>query len=398
MKNEVSRESERAAAIAQHYSRFRVSERLLLTGHSHQAWPDIAEKGLLESFRDAALHVDDKWGRAMEKTERVRNALRVRLQDPDGEYAFAQSTHDLLLRFLSGLPLRERPRLVTTDSEFHSMRRQFKRLEEEGLEVVWVPSEPMNTLPERMAAEIDERVAAVLVSLVFFNSGRIARGIESLVEPCAKAGAAFLVDTYHATGVLDFSVQELGLESAFMVGGGYKYLQWGEGNCFLRFPSSCDMRPSVTGWFADFAGLDKPQDGGPVPYHSGPARFAGATYDPVSHYRAAAVADFFDEQGLTAPVLRDINQHQLGVLAKAFDQLDLPEDVIWRQRDVPLSETSGFLTLRSPRASELRQALSARGVLTDSRGDRLRFGPAPYLMDGQLEEAMNRLKKCVHHT
>jgi len=27
-------------AIARHYSQFRVAERLLLTGHSHQAWPD----------------------------------------------------------------------------------------------------------------------------------------------------------------------------------------------------------------------------------------------------------------------------------------------------------------------------------------------------------------------
>jgi len=28
-------------ALSPHYSRFRVAERLLLTGHSHQAWPDV---------------------------------------------------------------------------------------------------------------------------------------------------------------------------------------------------------------------------------------------------------------------------------------------------------------------------------------------------------------------
>jgi kynureninase len=27
--------------LAADYSRFRVGERLLLTGHSHQAWPDV---------------------------------------------------------------------------------------------------------------------------------------------------------------------------------------------------------------------------------------------------------------------------------------------------------------------------------------------------------------------
>ena len=32
----------RPNALAAHYSRFRVGERLLLTGHSHQAWPDVS--------------------------------------------------------------------------------------------------------------------------------------------------------------------------------------------------------------------------------------------------------------------------------------------------------------------------------------------------------------------
>jgi kynureninase len=32
-------------ALARHYSRFGVERRLLLTGHSHQAWPDVALEG-----------------------------------------------------------------------------------------------------------------------------------------------------------------------------------------------------------------------------------------------------------------------------------------------------------------------------------------------------------------
>ena len=37
-----------------------------------------------------------------------------------------------MVRLLSALPLAERPRFVTTDGEFYSMRRQFARLAEEG--------------------------------------------------------------------------------------------------------------------------------------------------------------------------------------------------------------------------------------------------------------------------
>lgn len=382
-------------ALAPHYSKFRVSERLLLTGHSHQAWPDIAAAGLMQSFRDAAEHVDGKWGLAWAQSEAMTAALRIRLGDGSGDYAYAQNTHELLLRFLSALPLKERPRIVTTDSEFHSMRRQLKRLEEEGLEVVWVPAEPLESLPERVSKEVDERTSAVMLSLVFFNSGRIARNVGDLVAPCQKMGAELLVDTYHAAGVFDVDIETAGLKDAYLVGGGYKYLQWGEGACFLRFPKECSLRPVCTGWFADFEGLDGPQREGPVVYHDGPSRFAGATYDPASHYRAAAVSAFFDGQGLTPEFLREVNQHQLSLLATEFDALDLPENVVTRDRRVPLSEFSGFLTLTSERAALFQERLKGRGVSTDSRGSKLRLGPAPYLSDRQLRDAMGILGEVV---
>ena len=41
-------------ALARHYGRFDVANRLLLTGHSHQAWPDVALHGQIEAFTDAA--------------------------------------------------------------------------------------------------------------------------------------------------------------------------------------------------------------------------------------------------------------------------------------------------------------------------------------------------------
>ena len=37
---------------------------------------------------------------------------------------------------------------MTTDGEFYSVDRQLKRLQEEGIEVEWVPSEPAETVGE----------------------------------------------------------------------------------------------------------------------------------------------------------------------------------------------------------------------------------------------------------
>jgi kynureninase len=83
------------------------------------------------------------------------------------------------------------------------------------------------------------------------------------------------------------------------------------------------------------------------------------------------------------------------VLASEFDALDLDPGVISRDRDAPLSEIGGFLALRCPAAPSLTTKLRARGVWTDSRGDVLRLGPAPYLSDRQLRDAIAVLGEAV---
>jgi kynureninase len=372
-----------------------VADRLLLTGHSHQAWPDRGFDAQAAAWLDAARYVDDKWDRAFAQADRVREGFARLLGDEGGGIALGSSTHELLVRLLSALPLRVRPRLVTTDGEFHTIRRQLDRLAEEGLAVVRVSEVPLGSLAARLAAAVDDRTALVLVSAVFFDTGRIAPGLAEVAAACRRHGANLLVDAYHALNVVPFSVKAADLGDAFVVGGGYKYCQLGEGNCFLRIPPETDLRPVVTGWFSEFTALADRQMPGKVPYGERGDAFAGATYDPTSHYRAAAVFQFFRDRALTPELLREVSQHQVGVLAAAFDALDLDPETISRDRDVPLSEIGGFLALRSPAAISLARALRARGVLTDARGEVLRLGPAPYLSDRQLGDAVGLLGEAA---
>jgi kynureninase len=378
-------------ALSPHYSRFRVSERLLLTGHSHQAWPDCGFDGQVAAWEDAARYVDDKWEHAFDRAERVRQGFARLMGDAGGGIALGANTHELVVRLLSALPLRPRPRLVTTDGEFHSVRRQLDRLEEEGLAVVRIAEAPLESLATRLSHAVDDRTALVLVSAVFFDTGRIARGLGDVAASCRRHGAGLLVDAYHALNVVPFSPAEEGIGDAFVVGGGYKYCQLGEGNCFLRIPPDTELRPVVTGWFSEFTALADRGRTGRVAYGQGGDRFAGATYDPTSHYRAAAVFDFFRDRGLTPALLREVSRHQIGVLAAGFDALDLDPAVVDRDRDCPLEELGGFLAIRSPVATALAGGLHARGVWTDARGEVLRLGPAPYLSDRQLGEAMGLL-------
>ena len=382
-------------ALARHYSRFRVSERLRLTGHSHQAWPDVGLDAQQRAWLDAAEYADDKWDHAFAQADRVRRGFARLLDDSDGAIALGANTHELVVRWLSALPLGRRPRLVTTTGEFHTIRRQLDRLVEEGIAVVKVPALPAATLAERLARAVDDRTAAVLVSAVLYENAHIVPDLAGVLTACRRTDTHLLIDAYHALDVVPFTLRGAGLAEAFVVGGGYKYCQLGEGNCFLRIPPDCELRPVITGWFGEFETLARGEASGPVSYGVGPARFAGATYDPTSHYRAARVLDFFEEQGLTPQFLRRVSQHQVGLLADRFDALDVDPRLIRRDHTVKLSDLGGFLALQSPQAADLCRGLRDRGVATDYRADVLRLGPAPYQSDEQLNAAMDALGSLV---
>jgi kynureninase len=361
--------------LARHYSRFRVTERILLTGHSHQAWPDVAFEAQQQAWLDTAEHVDDVWDLAFQKANEVRRGFARLLDDTPERIALASNTHELVVRFLSALPLRKRPQVVTTDGEFHTIRRQLDRLAEEGIEVIRVPAMPATTLAERLAITVDDRTAAVLVSSVLYANAHIVPNLKVVAEACERVGAELLVDAYHALNVVPFPLTEEGLQRAYVVGGGYKYCQLGPGNTFLRFPQDTNLRPVVTGWFSEFTDLSRAPAGGRVAYGSGPARFAGATYDFTSHYRAAAVFKFFEEQKLTPQKLRELNQHQIEMLSG-------------RSRNDAIG---GFLAIPAPGAAKIQKTLRKKNIWTDHRGDMLRLGPAPYITEGQISEAAQAL-------
>jgi kynureninase len=382
-----------ANPLAQHYSRFRVAERLLLTGHSHQAWPDVGFEAQQHAWLDAAEFVDEKWARAALQAAAVRAGFARLMGETPDNIALGQNTHELLTQWLSALPLLKRPRIVTTDGEFHSMRRQVDRLAEEGITVVNVPARPADALVDRAIAALDSRTACAMVSSVLFETAEIVPGLDRLARACRQQGVPLLIDAYHQINVVPLDLQQAGLDDVFVVGGGYKYCQLGEGNCFLRVPPDTHMRPVLTGWFAAFEALEEP-DQGRVLYGDGAAAFGGATYDVTSHYRAAAVFAFHEQQGLTVDRLRAISRHQVGILKTEFERLDVSPKVA-RIEPMPDDRRGGFIAIRAAAAKEIAHRLRERGVFVDARGDLLRVGPAPYLREDQLRDAVAALGESL---
>jgi selenocysteine lyase/cysteine desulfurase len=362
-----------------HFRRFLAAdpERLHFAAHSHHYWPDVTLAAQEQCWLDAARLADRKWetvfGEVIPRAQRLVAEV-LHLPDP-ATVTFGPNTHGFVLRLLSLFPPDRPVRVLTTDGEFHSFARQIRRLEEDGLaQVTPVPVEP----PASFAGRFRAAAAAgghdlVFLSHVFFNSGHVVPDLGAVVAAVPERETVIVIDGYHGFLAVPTDLAPIA-ERVFYMAGGYKYAMAGEGACFLHVPPGYGPRPRDTGWFASFGTLESDDDGA-VPYAPGGARFLGATFDPVGLYRLNAVLGWLAGIGVTVEA---IHAHVHG-LQRAFVErlaaLRLPA-LHPGQLAVPVeaAERGHFLTFRTADAGPIHHRLLDANVVTDYRGDRLRFG------------------------
>jgi len=362
-------------------------DRLHFAAHSHHLWPDASFDGQVQAWVEANRLADRKWelifGKVVPEAQ-AHVAQELNLPSPD-TVVFAPNTHDLLLRIVSGV-VRKPVRILTTDGEFHSFRRQAERWEEAGEAVVKrVPLEPFETFDDRfMAAAQADSFDLILVSEVFFRSGQAFGRTADLAALADPAGPWVVVDGYHGFMARPTDLSQVA-DRVFYLAGSYKYAMAGEGACFLHAPEGYCPRPVVTGWFAEFGDLSGPPGG--VQYRSDGGRFWGATMDATPLYRFNSVRRMLDEAGLTTA---DISAHAHRLMARfqtaaaggEAGRLDAATLIN------PLTGDAGrarFLAFRHDDAPAWRAWLLDAGVVTDVRDDVIRFGFGLYQDEADVE-------------
>jgi len=350
--------------------------RLHFAAHSHHLWPDVSFEAQQAAWDDAARHADRKWdlvfGQVIPEAQ-AHVAAELGLPSPDS-LVFAPNTHDFLVRLVSAVGRRP-VRILSTDGEFHSFRRQAERWEEAGTAVVErIATEPFADFADRfLAAARAGEYDLILISHVFFRTGRAFDRVRELAALSRPEGPWVVVDGYHG-----FMAQPTDLSAVsdriFYLAGGYKYAMAGEGACFLHAPAGFGPRPEVTGWFAEFGDLEGPPGG--VGYRTDAGRFWGATFDVSALYRFNAVRGMLASEGLSTA---DISAHAHGLMAEFADAFSEGRCGVLSQAEV-LNPMSGdpararFLALRHPDAARWRAALLDEGVVADVRDDVIRFG------------------------
>lgn len=118
---------------------------------------------------------------------------------------------------------RQRRGLVTTAVEHSSVLKPVRALQEEGVEVVWVPVSDEGELDrEKLRKAVTEKTAVVSVMMSNNETGVIFP-VEEIGREVREKGALFHVDAVQAVGKIPFSVKSLAIDflslSAHKLGG-----------------------------------------------------------------------------------------------------------------------------------------------------------------------------------
>lgn len=378
------------------FSRFRSADphRLHFAAHSHHFWPDVTEAAHARAWADAAELVDDKWDRVLgEVWPAVRAQIARHLNLPDAETLVpAPNTLEFVNRLFSCGPPDRPMRVVSTDGEFHSFRRQSERLAEDGLiALTIVAAEPFATLQERLVAAVRaQSPALVFVSQVFFNSGFALTDLDGLVDAVAAPDRLVVIDGYHGFLARPTDLARVA-DRAFYLAGGYKYAMAGEGAVFMHCPPGFAPRPRNTGWYASFGHLAQTQKG--APYAADGWRFMGATFDPSGLYRLRAVLDWLAQESIDAALVHaHVEALQARFMAAMAEKPWGPFQA--SNLVVPLdNEARGnFLTFTHADAAAWYKRLHDAGVITDVRGTRLRVGFGLYHNAEDVDRLVARLR------
>lgn len=273
---------------------------------------------------------------------------------------------------LNSYPPLQKINVVSTRGEFDSIDFILKTYHQLGrANVSWAKMVP-GVVPTIDSAEILSLIVPgtdlVVISAVMFATGQIVKGLEEIVAKAHSVGALVLIDSYHAVGTIPFDLASIGAD--FVIGGSYKYLRGAPGACFLGISDevlASGRRTMDTGWYAkkykfefeksDIAEVSPGADG-----------WSESTPPVFTAFQSTPGIELVVELGVEA-----IRQHSLQTQAEMREILRQADyEVI--EPENPL-EWGAYSLVHAEDSHALVPELKEKGIITDARGQFVRFGP-----------------------
>ncbi len=297
----------------------------------------------------------------------LRAAFERLIGGAPGSVALAPSIGVALGVIASCYDYRARNRVVTTALDFPTVPHQW--LVRPNVDVVILPSDDGISVPlERYAAALDERVALVATSHVFFTSGYI-QPIAEIARLAHAVGADVLIDGYQAAGQIPVDVVRDDVD--FYLSGGLKWLLGGPGiaELYVRPELIGQLEPTLAGWFGhrDQFAFDAEH----FVFHEDARRFEIGTPAMAAVYAARAGLELVLEIG--PPAIRARTQALVADLVARLRAigaaLKLPANA---------EDHAGIIMVRANDPAPIVQALRDRRIIVDYRPGFVRISPYFY--------------------
>ncbi|HZA60351.1 MAG TPA: aminotransferase class V-fold PLP-dependent enzyme [Actinomycetota bacterium] len=303
--------------------------------------------------------------------------------DP-AELAITANVTMALASVLSCLDLDgERNRIVLTELDFPTDGHVALAHRRRGAEVVFLPSEDGLTVPvESFAEAIDERTALVIINRVLYRSSALL-DVKEICRIAREAGAWTAIDDFHGAGIIPIDVHDVGCD--FYTTGVLKWLLGGPGLTFLFARSDLlpSLEPAIAGWWSQrepFAFKTQELD-----FHPTARRFETGTHPAPTAFVAHGGLEIISEVG-PERIRERIGELTQSLMTRA-DAAGLP---VRTPRD-PVARGGVVNIGVGPEAGKIAEALYARDVCVDHRGDGIRVSPHFFNTEADLDRLFDAL-------
>ncbi len=297
------------------------------------------------------------------------------------EVALLPSVSAALSIVASAIDHSRRDRVVVADLDFPTQIYQW--MVKPDVELVRVPSDDgIGIDPARWGDAVDERVAAIATSHVFYSTGHI-QDLAPVAAAARENDALFIVDGYQAAGQIPVNPRELGAD--VYVSGPLKWLLGGPGMAFLwvRSERIGELVPTMASWFGARDQFEFAHDR--FEFRADAARFELGTPALPTAYTALGGLEVILDAG--AGRIRERNAA-------------LTERLVLRLRDAGFvlrisddpERRSAIVMVRLPTAREAVAALAQDGIIVDTRGEYVRVSPHFYNTPAEIDLFVDALQ------
>jgi len=292
---------------------------------------------------------------------------------------FIPNTSTGLNVLAQGLDWTAGDRIALPDGAFPTNVYPFLNLEEEGVDVDFVPTDEGAYTLDDIEQTLRPETRLLSVSWVHFLSGFRA-DLEAIGELCDAHDVLFCVDAIQGLGALQIDVEAAGID--FLAAGGHKWLMATQGIGLLYCDAALQdrLRPP-TGWLhgpVDWEHLDRYE----LTFHDDARRFRTGTLN------SAGVAALHAALGLHLNAGPAWCEEQVVDLSTTL-ATELAERGLRRYGTSDPQHASGIVTIAPEEPDVLFEHLAAHDITAAVRNRKVRFAPTYYNNTSDLRHVLD---------